>query len=167
MAQFKLGAQNHPNIGSFISLRDGSIYLFHEAIEHSDNVDSVYFYTQRQGAAFGSPADPAVYQPAPNGIFEQGLENLFHTFNNTYYRKLQPEYYNAGTFDSIFDSNQALEDAYNNAPENEMQTRINHLAEGDVVSYWTVGNKFGAFIIKDINGYDSGTCTIEIIVQMD
>lgn len=165
MAIYRLGAQNHPNVGSFISLRDGSIYLFHEAIQCPENVDAVYFYTQRQGVAFGAPADPAVYAAAPNGIFEQGLENLFHTFNNTHFRKLQPEYYNSQTFESVFDSNQALADAYNNAPDNPMQTRINHLQEGDVVGYWTVGDIYGAFLIKDVRGTDSGTCDIEIIVQ--
>lgn len=164
MAIYTLGAQNHQTLGSFISLEDGTVYLHGAAVKNAANVDAVYFYTDNQKASFGAPIDPAVKDKAPNGIFYIGLAG-FEPQNTTEFRKLPSDRYNPDSFDTVFDSNAALQDAFFAAPENPLRTRINQLNVGDVVGYRTVNGIYGAFIIRAITPQSDGKCDIEIIVQ--
>jgi len=164
MAIYNLGAQNNQTLGSFISLEDASIYLYADAQKNASNVDAVFFYTDLQKATFGAPADPAVKDKAPNGIFQVGLVG-FESMNATHFRMLAADHYHAANFDSVFDSNEALESAFTSSPENALHTRINQLKVGDVVGYRTATGKYGAFIIRELTAGKDGKCGIEIIVQ--
>jgi hypothetical protein len=152
-----LGAQKSTLFGSFLSLNSGHCFFQDSAFLHQDSIEMLYYYDLigTDANTIASPnanIDPSVY----TGV--TGLTN-WTIKNRTDYYKTSLTYadFIAATNDSL------LLVSYSNP---NAKRKAKNLVTGDIYSFKTTShNKYGLFYVQYVAGIDTGSVTVNILIQ--
>ncbi len=161
----KLGNVNNTNYGSFINLKNGSVYFLNQApkgIDNQSDVDLAFWYnTINHGDPYlGAPAevqsnsyDGPIFSSSPNGV------NFWTTLHNTGFSTAYQV--SVGTFDNIDNYQElkdAVEDIYGNYEYNVRSEKI--------YKFKTWDNKIGLLRINTISGNGQVAATMDIDIKV-
>jgi hypothetical protein len=148
-----MGAQGSSTGSSFASI-DGTVYSLANAKTNAAKIDWLYFYGATNLATLASPADAdaaLVFNDPTNGLATWAVKN------NTKFKKVTTAVdWNSITTDEIIVAQTA---------SGVTETKINHLAVNDVLSFIAASGKKGMIRVEAISGTTDGTITISVKVQ--
>ncbi|MCX6352520.1 MAG: hypothetical protein NTX03_11770 [Bacteroidetes bacterium] len=155
-----LGDQGNPNIGSFFSASDGSIYTSAQAKSNQLNVDIIYYYGATNKASFAGPGGTKSPGVKDFTAFDLGSWNS-NTKNATKFKKSSTALYTGIT------TGATIAAAYASSAGTEDE-EINNLAIGDVVAFKKASGSYGILKITGLipnGGGTTGTITFDAMVQ--
>jgi hypothetical protein len=151
-----MGAQSSSLFGSFLSLNSGLTYFQDSAFLHQDSIEMLYYYdiTSADANTIASPnanIDPSIYT-GTSALVNWTIKNETRYYKTT----LSYADFNAATNDSL------LLVAYS---EPNAKRKAKNLVNGDIYSFKTAHNKFGLFHVQQVAGLDTGSVTVNILIQ--
>jgi len=158
-ADIQMGAQNNTGYGSFLSLKDGTVYNLVEAYNNSAIIDIVSYYDDFDKLDKWTIASPGANigdEPFPG---EYAISN-WTTINTTRY---SPSPLDISTDDFDTAHNDSLLIAHSFAFESGKR-KAKDLAPGDIYSF-VRGGRTGMFKVISTTGENSGTIILDIKIQ--
>jgi hypothetical protein len=154
-----LGGQTNPNLGSFYSVSEDSIYFTARANQKQSFIDLIYYFGSQTGdsSVITSPSDPVF-----NNVQDQNPHFSVKSWtvkNNTTF--LVTDLTEA---DFIALANDSLLTA--NMSGTLTATKAAKLVEGDVVGFKMTNGRLGIFHVKDIENTNALTRAITIDVKV-
>jgi hypothetical protein len=151
-----LGAQNNTSVGSFLDVKNVTVYNLNDAFTVQDSIEMLYFYD-----AIGTDAN-TIASPNANidaSVFPgtYGLAN-WTIKNETRYLLTS---FTSSDFDS-FSNDSLLIVSYD---EPNAKRKAKNLAPGLIYVFKTAKGKLGMFEVLNVDGTDAGTVEIKIKIQ--
>jgi hypothetical protein len=151
-----LGAQNNTTVGSFLDIKNVSIYNLADAFGIQDSIELCYYYDFLQGennviASPNATIDASVY-PGQYTLTNWTVRNETRYLQTTL---------TSSDFSGI--ANDSLLIASFNQPLSKRKAK--NLVAGDIYSFKTSKGKFGLFEVINVNGTDGGTIEIMVKIQ--
>jgi len=148
-----LGSWNNPTGSSFASI-NGNVYTLDQAFANQSLIDYMYWWGQSTSATIGAPDDANAALVFNTGDYK--LDN-WTTKNSTRFKTTT---LTSAAFDAISSGSEIVDIA-----TGADQTRIGTLANGQVIAFITVTNKYGLIRVKSFVSGSDGTMTVDVKVQ--
>jgi hypothetical protein len=147
-----MGAQSNADLGSFLDIEAGDVYLIGPATTNQSIIDVVYYYGSTNLATLTAPDDATV----GGGSGNLSLCESWTTKNGTRFGSTS---ITAAEFDDI------VNDIDISAQTGITNSKMTQLAVGNVMSFLTVGGKKGLIKVAAITTGTAGTITIDVKIQ--
>ncbi len=151
-----LGAQNNSSVGSFYSWDNQQVFHLDEAYNNQEKVNLLFYYDliESDEHTIASPAaniDPSVYS-GNHGLINWDTKNLVRfqitsIDQNDFYTCINDSLIIATSFDF-----------------NSGKRKAKNLKPGDIYAF-NNNSKMGLFIVKQVDGNETGTIKIDIRIQ--
>lgn len=154
-----LGGQTNPNLGSFYSVSEDSIYFTARANQKQSFIDLIYYFGSQtnDSSVIASPSDPVF-----NNVQDQNPHFSVKSWtvkNNTTFltTDLTPSEFIALSNDSLLSAEMS---------GTLTATKVTKLQVGDVVGFKMANGRLGIFHVSDLNNVNGLTRAITIDVKV-
>lgn len=150
------GAQNHTSVGIFYSWENGLVYFLDEAFIDQQKINLLYFFDLLEGenstiASPGANIDASVF-PGASGLLNWTIRNT----TRFEWKDVSEQEFIACQNDSLIIAS--------NFEFNSGKRKAKNLQPGDIYAF-NNNSKKGLFLVKAVNGPETGSIELEIKVQ--
>lgn len=147
-----IGAQDNPNVGSFLSLSNGAVYTLAQTASNKSAIDIFCFYEEGNDMALSSPGGGI------SGIYVQDTVEIFDsTWNFTGFSQTSMS---VARFDAI-----ATPDSIVAQFTGTARRKASRLVTDNIYAFKTQDSKYGLFKVISTTGEEAGSITFAVKMQ--